>query len=493
MEWPLALLVTAPLAAGLGCLLVRGRQAVEALQFGQAGVLATAAALVVEHVVTEGPAAVDWLLQADAMSAWFDLILGLVGGTGTLYAVGYLGEELERGRLPAERFRRFFALFDLYLAAMLLALNVENVAIMWIAIEASTLSAALLIGFERSRAALEAGWKYVILSSVGIALALFGTILLYYSSEHVLGVASEALRWPDLYQVAGRLDPTALKLAFVFVLVGYGTKAGVAPMHTWLPDAHAEAPTPVSAMLSANMLAIAVYAILRFKAVADRALGPLFTGQLVIALGLLSVAVAAVFLFLQRDYKRLFAYSSVEHIGITLVGFGVGGAGVFAGLWHLLNHALAKSLAFYAAGVVLLSHDHKRIDRVPGLLRQMPLVGIGLLAGGLALAGLPPFGLFASELLISADAYRARPALAVLFVALLALAFVTLLGHLFRMVLGQATAPELAIGRRNRALLSAAVWLNLVLLAAVGLQVPPWCRSLLRSIVQIFGVTVEGP
>ena len=167
---------------------------------------------------------------------------------------------------------------------MLLAVNLENIAIMWIAIEGSTLSAALLIGFDRSKAALEAGWKYIILSSVGIALALFGTILVYYSSEHVLGVSSEALRWSQLYRVAEGLDPGAIKVAFIFALIGYGTKAGVAPMHTWLPDAHAEAPTPVSAMLSANMLTVAVYAILRFKAVTDRTVGPEFAGKLIIGL-----------------------------------------------------------------------------------------------------------------------------------------------------------------------------------------------------------------
>src|SRR6185295_5086891 len=261
--------------------------------------------------------------------------------------------------------------------------------IMWIAVEGSTLSAALLIGFERSKAALEAGWKYIIVSSVGIAMALFGTIIMYYASEHVLGVTSDALRWSELYRVAGSLDVPSVKLAFIFAMIGYGTKAGVAPMHTWLPDAHAEAPTPVSAMLSANMLTVAVYAILRFKAIADRAVGPWHSGRLMVGLGLLSVTVAAVFLLVQKDYKRLFAYSSIEHIGIALIGFGIGGPGVFAAAWHLLNHAVAKSTAFYASGMVLLRHQHRVLDRVPGLLRQMPLAGGAILVAGLALAGLP--------------------------------------------------------------------------------------------------------
>ncbi len=294
MMWTLVLLVIAPILAGLGTLLIHDRRVVEALQYGQAVILLAAGAHVVAGVGTGEPATVGLLLYTDALSAWLDLVLAVVGTTGTLFALGYLDEQFDRGLISLRRFRQFFYLFDLFLASMLIAVNVGDVALMWIAIEGSTLAAALLIAFERNRAALEAGWKFLILGSVGIALALFGTIILYYTSEHVLGVTSDALRWSELYRIAGSLDPTAIKVAFVFVLIGYGTKAGVAPMHSWLPDAHTEAPTPVSAMLSANMLTVAVYAILRFKAVVDRTVGAAFTGNLMIGLGLLSVAIAAV-------------------------------------------------------------------------------------------------------------------------------------------------------------------------------------------------------
>jgi hydrogenase-4 component F len=293
MSWPLVLLVAAPVIAGLGSLLVQQRRAIEVLQCALAGTMLTAAALVAGQVVAVGEVSVGDFLQADALSAWLDLILGFVGSSGTLYAVGYVGEEMDRGHLSLRRYSQFLCLFDLYLGTMLLAVNLDNIAILWIAIEGSTLSAALLIGFDRSKAALEAGWKFLIVGSVGIVLALFGTILVYYSSEHILGVSNEALRWSQLYRVAGELDPAVIKAAFIFALIGYGTKAGVAPMHTWLPDAHAEAPTPVSAMLSANMLTIAVYAILRFKAVTDRSVGPDFSSKLVIGLALLSLAVSA--------------------------------------------------------------------------------------------------------------------------------------------------------------------------------------------------------
>jgi hydrogenase-4 component F len=489
MAWPLILLVVTPLVVGLGSLLSRHRRAVEALQCVQAGILPAAAALILEKVLAEGQVGVARLLYADGLSAWLDLILGLVGATGTLYAVGYQGEELDRGHVSMRRFRRFFCLFDLYLAAMLMAVNVENVAVMWIAIEASTLSAALLIGFERNKAALEAGWKYIILSSVGIALALFGTILVYYSSEHVLGVTSDALRWPDLYRAAASLDPSA----FIFVLIGYGTKAGVAPMHSWLPDAHAEAPTPVSAMLSANMLTVAVYAILRFKAVADRTLGPGFSSKLMIGLGLLSIGVAAIFLLVQKDYKRLFAYSSIEHIGISLVGFGVGGVGVFAGFWHLLNHALAKSAAFYGAGLVVLRHEHKMLDRVPGLLRQMPLAGAAILVLGFALGGMPPSGLFVSELLITTGAYRARPEVAYGLLGLLTLAFATLLYQVLRMALGAPREDGRSLSARCRAFTGAAIGVNLATLAVIGLRVPPPLGTLLEMLLRVFDPTSEAP
>jgi len=486
MAWPLLALIVTPVLVGLACLLVRGRRSIEVLQCGQAVAMLVSTALLLEWVIGHQEASVGSFLRADALSAWLDLTLGIVGATGTLFAVGYLGEEYDRNRVTPRRYRQFFCLFDLYLAAMLLAVNVENVAIMWIAIEGSTLSAALLIGFERSKAALEAGWKFVILNSVGIALALFGTILVYYSSEQVLGVTSEALRWSQLYRVAEGLDQTAIKLAFVFVLIGYGTKAGLAPMHTWLPDAHAEAPTPVSAMLSANMLTLAVYAILRFKAVADRTVGPAFTGKLVVGLGLLSVAVAAIFFLVQRDYKRLFAYSSIEHIGIALVGFGVGGAGVFGGAWHLLNHALAKSTAFYGAGLVLLRHEHKLLERVSGLLRGMPLAGTAILLSGVALAGMPPFGLFASEVLITVGAYRARPEVAYVFLAFLALAFATLLYQVFRMALGEPAEPGRTLGRPCRLFTATAVGVNLAALGLIGLQVPAGFNTLLTAIVHIF-------
>jgi len=490
IHWPLLLLILTPFLIGLSGLLSRNRGTLDALQCGQAGILVVSVILVAEEVLTSGPLSGLFYLHTDALSVWFSLILGIVGATGTLYAVGYVGEQLDRGAISFKRFQRFFILFDSYLAMMLLAVNVDNLGIMWIAIEGSTLLAALLIGFERNKGALEAGWKFVILSSVGIALALFGTILVYYASENVMGVSEEALRWGVLHQVADQLNPEAMKLAFLFALLGYGTKAGIAPMHTWLPDAHGEAPTPVSAMLSANMLTMAIYAILRFKILTDQAIGPLYTGNLLVGFGLFSVAISAIFLLTQQDFKRLFAYSSIEHMGIALVGFGLGGViGVFGGLWHLLNHALAKSAAFYGAGLVLLRHEHKIVDQVPGLLHGIPLAGVTFLIAGLALAGMPLFGLFISEVAIATDAFTRHPFIAYGFLLVLTLAFVTLLYQILRMVLGTPVEQKvLKLGQRCRSFATVAIAVNLGALTCIGLYVPPGLSDLLGTILALFGI-----
>jgi hydrogenase-4 component F len=459
----------------------------ECLQGALVLTLLVAMGIVVGHVASGHDIVVGHLLRVDALGAFMTLMLAIVGGTGLLYALGYMGEEFSRGHLGYSRYRLFFCLLNLYLWAMLLAATVDNIALMWIAVEGSTLAAALLVGFERTKAALEAGWNYIILSFIGIALALFGTVLVYYAAEHVLGVSMEALSWRALRLVAPTLDPTTLKLAFVFVLIGYGTKAGAAPMHTWLPDAHAQAPTPMSAMLSALMLNIALYAVLRLKNIVDLAVGTAFTSPIVIGLGLLSMTVGAVFMLTQRDYKRLFAYSSIEHVGIALVGFGVGGpAGVFGGLFHMLNHALAKSTAFYTAGLVFLRHGHKVTARVTGLLRQDPATAGGMLAAAIALAGMPPFGLFISEVVIVTAAYQDHPWIAVVFLGLLALAFVSLLTQVLPMILGEPLGNGQHVGGSTRRFTTSALIVNLVALSSLGVYIPGFLRELFIPMIAIF-------
>lgn len=491
MKWALTGMIAAPLLFALLSLVMKNQRSMERLQCVHAAVLLAAMGAVVTSVDS---GLVLGVLRADALSAFLDLMLAFVGATGLLYALGYMGEELVRKRLSFRRYGRFFCFFNLYLFAMLLAANLDNIALMWIAIEGSTLSAALLINFERTKTALEAGWKYIILSFVGIALALFGTVLVYYASEHVLGVRLVALQWSELHRVASNLNPTALELAFVFVVIGYGTKAGIAPMHTWLPDAHAEAPAPVSALLSGLMLNLGLYAILRMKSIVDPAVGPNFTGPILLGMGLFSITTAAIFMLVQRDYKRLLAYSSIEHIGIVLVGFGVGGpAGVFGGFFHMINHSLAKSAAFWASSAVLLRRGTKEIERVSGLLRQMPLIGGSLLVAVLALAGMPPFGLFISEVLIATGAYDERPWIACVFLALLALAFAALVSQVFRMVLGEPKETAILTAPGGRRLAAVSLMANLIAMGYIGIHMPGFLRDLFIPMVRTFQSGVSLP
>ena len=356
----------------------------------------------IQQVLAHGPQIALWgLVYIDALSAFILFIVTFIGLSCSLYTWTYLDDYLARSVITPRRLSWFFVLFHAFLFAMIVATMANSLGVLWVAIEGTTLATTFLIAFFRKRESLEAGWKYLILCSVGIALALFGTVLTYYSSVRVLGDESTALNVSKLLEVAVQLDPHVLKLAFIFLLVGYGTKIGLVPMHSWLPDAYSEAPAPVTAMLAGVLETVAVYAVLRSKAVMDYALPPAFTGNLLMLFGLISFVVAALFILIQHDYKRLFAYSSVEHMGLALVGFGVGGPlGTFGGLFHLLNHALAKSLVFFSAGNVHRRFATREIGEVRGLAKVQPVTAVAMLVTGLALAGMPPFSMFASEVMV---------------------------------------------------------------------------------------------
>jgi hydrogenase-4 component F len=312
---------------------------------------------------------------------------------------------------------------------------------MWVAIEATTIASALAIPLNRTQASVEASWKYLLVCSVGIALAFAGTILAYFDFVMIAGNETGSLDWSVLRSAAPSLHPELMQLAFAFILVGYGTKAGLAPMHTWLPDAHSEAPSSISALMSGVLLAVAMYAIARWKSVIDAAVGPSFTSALLIGFGLASVAVGALSLVIQRHYKRMLAYSSVEHMGLVAIGLGLGPLGAFAAWLHVVNHAIAKSTSFLLSGRILHRYDTTEIAGVTGLLKVMPWTGALFASGILALIGLPPFGLFVSEYLIVRAAIAAdKHWLAAVVLALLLAAFISLVGHLNRMLYG--SPPE---------------------------------------------------
>jgi len=407
MTWDTAtlavsILLIAPLVAGGLSLLITSSRRLHLVNLTSISALVLAEVAIARIVFAQGSlTALDAIVYIDALSSVILFIIGTVGLACSLYMRSYMDDQVARGVIAPSRLNLFFFLFHMFLLAMVLATIANSLGVQWVAIEATTLATTFLIAFWRRRESLEAGWKYLILCSVGISLALFGVVLMYYSSLRVLGDVSSALNITQLQQVAAQLDPHILKLAFIFLFVGYGTKVGLVPMHSWLPDAYTEAPAPVAAMLAGVLETVAVYAILRSRHIVDQAVSPEFTGSLLALFGLVSFAIAAFFMLLQHNYKRMLAYSSIEHMGLAMVGFGVGGPiGTFGGLFHLVNHAFAKSLAFFAAGNIHRRYKSVEIDQVQGLVGVLPGSALALLVAGLALAALPPFALFASEMQI---------------------------------------------------------------------------------------------
>jgi len=337
-----------------------------------------------------------------------------VAFTTSVFSASYIGHEIETGRLTPAYLRFYHAMYQVLMFAMNLALVTNNIGVMWVAIELATLTTVLMVGIYRTHEALEAAWKYFILGSVGIALALFGTILVYLAAEPVIGQGPNAMVWTTLVAHAAALEPALLNVAFVFLLLGYGTKVGLVPLHAWLPDAHAEGPTPISAVLSGLLLNVALYALLRFKmllAANPHALAP---GPLMIGMGLVSLLFAAFMLYRRRDIKRLFAYSSIEHMGIVAFAFGMGGPlANFAGLLHMTMHSLTKSAIFFAVGDIAQVKGTQKIDDMGGLTETNPVLGWGLVLGVVAIAGLPPLGLFMSEFLVVSSTFAREPLLAV--------------------------------------------------------------------------------
>jgi hydrogenase-4 component F len=421
------------------------------------------------------------ILRADALSALLALCVTFVAALAAWLGPGLGSDE----GLDGTRVRRFRIFANLFAFTMLAAVTTNNVAVMWVAIEATTITSAVLIPLHVTKASVEASWKYLLIGSVGIALAFIGTVLAYFDFVSLAGAHGSALlNWTVLRAESGAMHPQVIQLAFVFILIGYGTKAGLAPMHTWLPDAHSEAPAPLSAMMSGVLLAVALYAILRWKAVASGAVGPEFADGLLLVLGTFSIAIAALSLVIQRHYKRLLAYSSIEHTGLVCLGLGLGPLGVFAAMLHLLNHTVAKSMMFFLSGRILDRYRTTELGRVSGLLSTMPVTGGLFAAGMIALVGLPPFGLFLSKFALVRAGFAAdRPWLMAVILALLVMAFVALVAHLNRMLYGTPPAG-VAVGETEFFGLVPLV-LCAAVLVVLGLTVPGPVGALLTRIVEI--------
>ncbi len=384
-------------------------------------------------------------LLVDDMNVVFIVLNTFVGFTASVFSASYISYELEQGRLSPGYLKFYHAMYQAMLFGMNLALLANNIGVMWVAVELATLATVMMVGIYRTSAAIEAAWKYFILGSVGIALALFGTILVYVAARPVIGEGSDSMVWTILITRAQAFDPSLLNVAFVFLLLGYGTKIGLAPLHAWLPDAHAEGPTPISAVLSGLLLNVALYALLRFKMLLAANPAALAPGPLMIALGLASLLFAAFMLYSRRDIKRLFAYSSIEHMGIVVFAFGMAGPiGNFAGLLQMTMHSLTKSAIFYSVGHVAQVKGSQRLADIGGLTTSHPVLGWGLVAGVAAIAGMPPSGVFMSEFLIVGSTFAREPWLAAAVALGLLVAFAALLMQLAKIAFGEvrgATGP----------------------------------------------------
>ncbi|GIL00461.1 MAG: oxidoreductase [Alphaproteobacteria bacterium] len=419
--------------------------------------------------VTERPPAGSYLF-IDDLNIVFIVLNTFVGFTASVFSASYIGHELHTGRLTAANLRFYHAMYQIMLFGMNLALVANNIGLMWVAVELATLTTVVMVGIYRTHEALEAAWKYFILGSVGIALALFGTILVYMAAQpEVVGEGYDAMVWTLLVERAATFDPALLNLAFVFLLLGYGTKVGLAPLHAWLPDAHAEGPTPISAVLSGLLLNVALYVVLRFKillAASPEAIAP---GPLMVTMGLASLIFAAFMLYRRRDIKRLFAYSSIEHMGIIVFAFGMGGPlANFAGLLHMVMHSLTKSAIFYAVGHIAQVKGTQAIADIRGLTETHPVLGWGFLVGAVAIAGLPPLGIFMSEFLLVSSTFSTEPLLAVALVFGLLVALGAIFLRTTAIAFGEPTGSTAPVEASY-----VPMFAHLALVLVAGLYLPP--------------------
>jgi hydrogenase-4 component F len=422
-------------------------------------------------------------LQVDDLNKVFIVLTTFVGFTTSVFSASYIHHEIEIGRLTPVSVRFYHAMYQTLMFAMNLALVANNIGLMWVAIELATLTTVLMVGIYQTHEALEAAWKYFILGSVGIALALFGTILVYMAARPVIGEGLQAMVWTVLVTRASEFDAALLDVAFVFLLLGYGTKVGLVPLHAWLPDAHAEGPTPISAVLSGLLLNVALYALLRFKLLLAVNAGAIAPGPLMVIMGLASVLFAALMLYRRRDIKRMFAYSSIEHMGIIVFAFGMGGPlANFAGLLHMTMHSLTKSAIFFAVGHISQVKGTQKIAEMGGLTVTNPVLGWGLVLGVVAIAGLPPLGIFMSEFLVLSSTFAREPWLTTILVLGILIALGGLFLRLNTIVFGAprgATAPAEAS--------YVPMFAHLAIVFAAGIYLPSTFVAGFQNVARLLG------
>lgn len=418
----------------------------------------------------------------DALSAFFVFTIAIITFSAAIFSINYIAGDVEKRLISKNKARVYYTFFNLFSLSMFFVPIVANLAFIWVAIEMTTLTSTFLVGFYNTKASVEAAWKYIIICSVGIIFALFGTIVFYYAASHI-GVKS--LNWQDMVLAAKDMDSNLIKIAFLFILVGYGTKAGLAPMHTWLPDAHSQAISPVSALLSGGLLKIAFYAILRFTVITDKCAGVDFSSKLFIIFGIVSLGISAGFIIIQKQMKRLLAYSSIEHVGIISLGFGFGGAiGVYGALFHILNHAVTKSMMFFGAANIIKRYKKDNLNMIKGVISSMPFTGIMFILGMFGLIGMPPFSIFFSEFLVlSAGFSRGLYLASGLYLFFIAIIFGAILYHFGKVLFGHKP-EDMAVEKETFSAKIALVFL-FILMAALGISMPGFLNNILISSVAI--------
>jgi hydrogenase-4 component F len=474
-----------PTVTALVMLSTSDRRILSAIDVAGSTILMALTLVLAREVARSGPRAFG-VLRIDDLGLVFLLLVVVLTLAVSIYTVGWLKQAVAVGNMKPELLRSYFALVHAFVATMVVTVLADNLGVLWIAMEGTTITSAVLIGYHGHHHGLEAAWKYIIVTTIGISFGLFGTVLVYAAAAAVhVGAGANAMSWSAIMKVAPTLDPGIVRIGFIFVIVGYGTKAGLAPMHLWLPDAHSQAPTPVSALLSGVLIKCALLGIIRFQTIAAAACGPAFPEQVLLAFGLTSVVVATPFILAQHDLKRLLGYHSVEHVGIVALGLGFGGpVGTYGALLHVVNHGVTKALAFFAAGKAIARYGTRDMRVIRGLLAVAPIGGTLLMLAALSLAGVPPFSIFVSELMVlRAGIGHGHWVAIAIFLAMVVVIFAGLLHHVGGMVFGEPTATA---SREPEA------WSPLVgmmLLAAtmilLGLTIPAAFDGVLRRATEI--------
>lgn len=481
-----------PLVTAVVCYTIRSQKAIGYVSLAGAILLLAFAIPVVTASMSSPIEIIGGMLYMDAFSGYVMSLVIFLCLVSAVYSIGYLEHELKVGLTDINGMRRYYALLHLFIFTMLLVTVANNLALMWIAIEATTIVSAVLIGlgFTKRQLAIEAAWKYIILCTVGITLALLGIFITYYASTAVM-TTEGALNWTSLKGIAGRLNPSTMKLAFIFVLVGYGTKAGLAPVHNWLPDAHSQAPSPISALLSGILLNTAFYGIIRFVSIVEPSTGSAFTGNLLIIFGIISIGISSIFILVQDNYKRLLAYSSIEHMGIISLGVGIGGpVGLYGALLHILNHALSKPLMFFTSGKIQSYYGSTRIENVSGVLTSMPLLGILTFIGALSLSGTPPFNIFISEFtVLKAAVDKGLWFVVGLFLLFVVIVFYGILSGFGKMLFGAGVMAQKSETKGFSDIISNAIMIVIALLIVVlGFKIPDFIDGTIKACITVIGV-----